>query len=101
MKKILNIESVPPLDNKEFWDKVSNEESNSILIYMIINEIRMVPNNPGELRDDEAKAKLAKLKSFVELIDFKDVFTKLKEQKKEIEDETIIDPLDRSYDDGE
>lgn len=97
MKKILTVSAIPESGNAGFWDKVSNEETQAILVYMMVNEIRGIPQNPGELSTEQALAKLSKLKSFVELLDFKEVFsTKEAEEKRrreQQEQEEIPDPL--------
>ena len=69
MRLIEDISSVPEFDKKEFWDRVDNEELKSVLYFLIINELRS--SDPEIMNENQLRAKMAKLKTYERMIDFK------------------------------
>lgn len=69
MRLIEDISSVPEFDKKEFWDNVDNEELKSVLYFLIINELRS--SDPEIMNENQLRAKMAKLKTYERMIDFK------------------------------
>lgn len=78
MRLIEDISSVPEFDKKEFWDRVDNEELKSVLYFLIINELRS--SDPEIMNENQLRAKMAKLKTYERMIDFKRIVKVEKEK---------------------
>lgn len=78
MRLIEDISSVPEFDKKEFWDNVDNDELKSVLYFLIINELRS--SDPEIMNENQLRAKMAKLKTYERMIDFKRIVKVEKEK---------------------
>lgn len=86
MKSIINLEDFPkPEDNAEFWASIDNDPIRNSMMWLILNEIRSHANIE-DLSPEACKVKLAKIHSYVTIIDLPE-FVK-NQQSPQILDET-------------
>lgn len=92
---IEKFEDIPDLNNS-FWEKVDNEEVKSVLLFLILREIRAT--NSRNLSDESLRESIGKLQAFQELVDFK-LLKEITDAKEEVdsereEEDKLLEDLD-------
>ncbi len=91
MTLLENEDQIPSLENREFWSQIDNEGNKAIILFLILNKLKM--SNPEGMDSDQLRSTMSELKAYSTLLNIPwliGIYNKSKNE--EIESDSLDDP---------